>query len=47
MRCFNASAVSTLWFILTAVGGEIKHRVCIKFCNKFGKFAAETLENAS
>jgi hypothetical protein len=31
-------------FCLSVVDGKIKQRVCIKFCVKLGKSAAETLE---
>jgi hypothetical protein len=37
-------AVSTLCFGLSATGGKIEQRVCIKFCVKLGKPASKTLE---
>jgi hypothetical protein len=41
------SAFSTSRFLLSAKDGKIKQRVCIKFCVKVGKSAAETLEMLS
>jgi hypothetical protein len=38
------SAFSTSFFVLSAMDGKIKQRVCIKLCVKLGKSAAETRE---
>jgi hypothetical protein len=44
MHCFYTSGFSTLCLILSAIVGKIEQRVCIKFCVKLGKYAAEILE---
>jgi hypothetical protein len=48
LRCehtlFYANAYSTLCFVLSAMDGKSKQRVCIKFCMKLSKSAVETLE---
>jgi hypothetical protein len=38
------SAFSNSCFVLIAMDGKIEQFVCIKFCVKLGKSAAETLE---
>jgi hypothetical protein len=38
-KCFQTSG-----FILSAMGGKIEKRVCMKFCLKLGKSATETLQ---
>jgi hypothetical protein len=43
-HCFNMSAFSTSCFVLSAIDIKIKHRVCIKFWVKLGRFAAKTLK---
>jgi hypothetical protein len=44
MPLFYTSAFSTSCFILSAMDGKTKQRVCIKFCVKLGKSATKTLE---
>jgi hypothetical protein len=41
---FLRKPFSTLCFILSAMAGKIKQRVCIKFCVKLDKSTAKTLE---
>jgi hypothetical protein len=41
---FYMSALSTSCFVLSAMYGKIKQRVCIKFCMKLGKSTTKTLE---
>jgi hypothetical protein len=44
MHCFYTSTFSTSCFVLSVMDGKIEQCVCIKFCVKLGKSAAETLE---
>jgi hypothetical protein len=43
-HCFYTSAFSTLCFVLSALDGKVKQRICIKFCVKLGKSSSKTLE---
>jgi hypothetical protein len=38
------SRFSTLFIVLSAMDGKIEQCVCIKFCEKLGESATETLE---
>jgi hypothetical protein len=38
------NAFSTSCFVLSAIDGKIKQRVCITFCVKIGKSGTEILE---